>query len=87
MKAIASRFAALLLALVLAASALPFAALAAGPLTYTVRTDLGQGLTLTQGNGYTDAGKLRQLFTLDYTPGGNVRPLVLYGSYINGNPP
>lgn len=84
MKAIASRFAALLLVLALAASALPFAALAAGPLTYTVRTDLGQGLTLTQGNGYTDAGKLRQLFTLDYTPGGNVRPLVLYGTYING---
>ena len=87
MRSIASRAAALLLALALAASALPFAALAAGPLTYTVRTDLGQGLTLTQGNGYTDAGKLRQLFTLDYTPGGNVRPLVLYGTYINGKSP
>lgn len=84
MKSIATRICSLLLVLTLAAALLPFPAAAAGELTYTTQTVLGDGLTLTQGNGYTEAGKLRQLFSLDYTPDSGVRPIVLYGSYLNG---
>ena len=49
----------------------------------TVRTVLGDGLTLTQLNSYL-SGVRRQQFTLDYEPGGSVQPLVLYGDTLYG---
>lgn len=85
MKSIAKRILSLLLIFTLTATMLPLPTLALDTLQYTVQTQLGPGLTLTQGNGYTESGKLRQLFSLDYDPNNeNVRPIVLYGNYLNG---
>ncbi len=74
--------AALILALALAFS-LTASAIATDPLAYTVSTDLGDGLTLTQLNSINN-GVRRQQFTLDYTPGGAVQPLVFYGNAVYG---
>lgn len=48
-----------------------------------VTTVIGDGLTLTQHNSRTGSAR-RQSFTLDFTPGGAVQPLVLYGDELYG---
>ncbi len=69
--------------LVLLALSCVVPALAADTSAHTVTTQLGDGLTLTQLNSLT-SGSRRQQFTLDYTPGGSVKPLVLYGDTLYG---
>ena len=58
-------------------------AFAAETAAHTVTTQLGDGLTLTQLNSLTGSTR-RQQFTLDYQPGGNVRPIVAYGDTLYG---
>ena len=70
----------LLIALLAASVVIPaFAAESAR----TVHTTLGDGLDLTQTNSLLN-GIRRQQFLLDYTPGGSVQPLVLYGDTLYG---
>ena len=58
-------------------------AFAADIAAHTVTTQLGSGLTLTQCNSVTGSTR-RQQFTLDYTPGGAVQPMVAYGDTLYG---
>ena len=87
MKNLFSRALSLCLALLLTVSLLPVSALAASPVTLEDVTELSQGLTLTKQNARLSSGSLRQTFTLDYIPGCETVPLVLYGSYLNGHSP
>lgn len=58
-------------------------AFAAETASHMVTTQLGSGLTLTQLNSLTGSTR-RQQFTLDYQPGGSVRPIVAYGDTLYG---
>ncbi|MBR5391048.1 MAG: phosphodiester glycosidase family protein, partial [Clostridia bacterium] len=75
------------LSLLLLLTLLPAPVYAAQPVSHTVFTELGPGLTLTQENSRDASGSMRQQFFLDYAPGDVVEPLVLYGAHLRGKSP